>query len=122
MCCAFRMCRARGSGWIILRPIEGCELRRDPRDPDLAEVLAVALLTARILAAAFLEGDQLRPTRLANQLCDDLGACNQRLADLDALALSNHEHFGELDGGARLSGQLLHFEDVILGNAILLAA
>ncbi len=69
-----------------------------PDDADGGQVLTVTDLAARILAAALAEGDDLRTAGLFDQFGGDLGARDDRLlADLDAGARANHQHFGKFD-------------------------
>src|SRR5256885_10728487 len=45
-----------------------------------------------------------------------------RLAELDVRALTDQQHFAELDGGARLGVELLDAQHAVLRHPILLAA
>ena len=49
-------------------------------------------------------------------------AREQRGADLDVAALTDHENLVELDSGAEVGGQLFDSDHVAFGDAILLAA
>src|SRR4051812_2157684 len=59
-------------------------VQRDRPDPHDREVLPVTTLAARILAAALLEGDDLRAARLLDDLAHDARARNRRGTHLDA--------------------------------------
>src|SRR5690606_16256277 len=90
-------------------------------DADLDEVLAVAALAARIFAAAFLKGDNLRAARLFDELGNDLGAGDQRGADFRVIA-ADQQNLAELDLRTGFTGNLLNGDDVVSSNTILLAA
>src|SRR5262245_20895214 len=86
-------------------------------DLDHRQVLAMAVLAPRILPAALLEDDQVRPARLLDDRAHDLGAGHGRLANL----VADHQHVGELDLGARLSLDLLERERILGGDCVLLS-
>src|SRR3954470_3676924 len=79
--------RGLGRGRLGLPPSAGCLSRakglaveRKAADAHHREVLTVAALAARILAAALLEGDNLRAARLLDHLARDDGAGDARSA------------------------------------------
>src|SRR5262245_1755181 len=79
-------------------------------DLDHRQILAMAVLAPRVLPAALLEDDQVRPARLLHDRAHDLGAGHGRRADL----VADHQHVGELDLGAGLALDLLE-RDRVLG-------
>src|ERR1700748_453186 len=62
-------------------------------DLDHRQVLAMAVLAPRVLAAPLLEDDQVRAARLLDDRGYHLGAFDGRLAD----PAIDHQHVGELD-------------------------
>src|SRR5712691_409622 len=81
----------------------------------------LAALAPRILAASLLEGDDLRPAPLLQDLGGDRGAGNRRRAERDVVA-AHHQDFAELDDLAGVGLDLVDLDDVLGGNAVLLAA
>src|ERR1700722_3821280 len=86
------------------------------------EVLLVAALTLRILAPALLEGVNLRPARLLDDLADDAGASNPRRADVAGRAVEQGQHLVEHDPSARFAGQQHNRDRILGGDLVLLAA
>ena len=74
------------------------------------------------LAALLLEDDDLLTPCLLNHLCGDGGALDNRCADLRIIAIVEHQHRHDRQGAARLALELLDFDHVTIGNAILLPA
>ena len=97
-------------------------LSADAGDLDLRVLLAMRALAQVVLAATELHDDLL--LALAVLLDDglDLAALEQRRADLDVVAVTEEQHFAELDGRARLSVEFLDLEDGALFDPILFAA
>src|SRR4051812_2033820 len=77
-------------------------------------------LAARILPAALLERDDLRPAALLHHLGRDRGAFHRRGPEGDDVA-TNHQNLTKLDGLTRLARDLLNLQQVLGGDAILLA-
>src|SRR6185437_10674870 len=98
---------------LLLRSLSGSG--DDLFDLDHRQILAMAVLAPRILAAPLLEDDQVRPARLLDDRAHDLGAGDGRRADL----LAHHQDVGELDPGAGLACNPLHGERVVGGDGIL---
>src|SRR5712692_5173573 len=92
--------RLGGSGSGAGGPGRLCAVGQDLGHAQQGEFLPVAALAARILAASLLEGDDLRPAPLLQDLGGDRGAGNRRRAERDVVDL----------------------DDVLSGNAVLLAA
>src|SRR5215467_10770847 len=93
----------------------------DLRHPHEREFLPVAALAPRVLAAAFLEGDDFRPAPLLQHLGGDRGARHGRSAERDGIT-AHHQHVAELDDLAGLAPDLIDLEHILGGNAVLLAA
>src|SRR6187399_2556834 len=81
----------------------------DAGDLERGEGLTMTALAAVVLSAAELEDD-------------DLGAADQRLADLDAFAAAHEEDLAEADGVADVACELFDAELVALRHSILLSA
>jgi len=96
-------------------------LALDAGDLDRREILAMALLFVMLLAPAELEHDELSRSALGHDLPFDLGASDERFADLGRIS-SQQEHLIELDLGARITRELIHSNRVALGHAVLLSA
>src|SRR5712675_65225 len=96
-------------------------LGQDFRDADQHEILAVAALAPRVLAAALLEGNDLRTPAVADDLGRDARAGNHRRAKLRRVA-AQHDDVAKLHDGARLALDALDLEDLVLGDPVLLAA
>ena len=94
---------------------------QDFRDADQHEVLPVAALAPRILAAALLEGDDLGAADMVEDLGRDARARDHRRADLRRVA-AQHDDVAELHDGARLALDALDLEDLVLDDPVLLAA
>src|SRR5690606_21440138 len=102
--------------------LSGCRSGADDAgDANLDQVLTVAALAAGILAAALLEGDDLRAAGMLDQLGNDLGAGYERRPDLGAVA-ADHQDLGELDLRAGVASNFLDGDDVVGSDAVLLAA
>jgi len=82
----------------------------------------VADLAARILAAALLESDDGAVLALLDDLGGNRGAIDERRAERDVLALAMGQHLADLDDFADLGLELLDLEQIVGGNAVLLAA
>ena len=96
---------ARGAACFLVchRTAPVALLGDDLFDLDHRQVLTMTVLAPRVLAAALLEDDQVRPARLLDDRAHDLGAGNGRRADL----VADHQHVGELDLGAGLARDAL---------------
>ena len=94
----------------------------DGRDLQLRQVLTVAVAAAVMLAAALLEDDEAGATGMAHHFGLHDRAGQQGAADLHTGIGSHHQHFLEVDRGAGFGFQALDSDDVIGGNAVLLAA
>src|SRR5690606_38693897 len=94
----------------------------DAGDLDFGVVLPVSHLLAMVLAAAELDDADLVGAAVADDLRGDGGAL-ERVADLDAVAVAEHEHVVERDlvAGLVLAEQL-DAERLALHHAVLLAA
>src|SRR6266508_4055516 len=88
---------------------------------DEGELLPVAALPARILPAALLEGDDLRPAALLQHLGGDRSAGHHGGAERDVVA-AHDQHLAELDDLARVALDLGDLQHVLGGDAVLLAA
>ena len=75
---------------------------------------------AVLLAADFLEHQNLVGAGLLKHGGDHLGASDQGRADGGVGAFAEHQHLVELDGGTGLAGQLLDLDDVVGGDPVLL--
>ena len=82
----------------------------------------MAALALRVLAAALLEGDDLRPALLLDDLARDGDALDCGQPDLGCPVAREHEHVVEGDGLARPGFELGDRDDVLGGDAVLLAA
>src|SRR3954469_22214293 len=96
-------------------------LGQDFRDADQHEILPVTALAPRVLAAALLEGDDLRTPAVADDLGRDARALDHRRAEFRLVA-AQHDDVAELHDRARLALNALDLEDLILGDPVLLAA
>ena len=68
---------------------------QDFRNPDQREFLAVTPAAARILAAALLEGDDLRAAGLLDDLASDRSASDEGRADRGRVAIDEHHDIVE---------------------------
>src|SRR6187551_3529629 len=91
------------------------------RDLHRGEALTVAGLTARALALAEFEDDELGSATLLHNLAFDCRAGNQRCAELRGIA-ADHQHVVELNFIAGVASEKLHLNGVAFGNSVLLAA
>src|SRR4051794_33607746 len=82
----------------------------------------MAVLAAIVMAPLLLENDDLFAFLVLEHGRGDRSPGNGGLAGPGGGALADHEHVAELDLGARLAGQLLDEDDVVLGDFVLLAA
>ena len=95
---------------------------RDARDLDQRVLLAVGLLALVVLAAAELDDDHLVRLAVGFHGGRDLGASDERLADLDVGAGAHEQNLVELDRGTSLRLELLDANDRTLADAVLLTA
>src|SRR5690606_40591218 len=86
------------------------------------ELLAMADLAARILAAALLERDDGAGLALIHDFGGHGGAFHERRADDDIVTLAMRQNLADLDDVADLARNLLDLQHVVGGHAILLAA
>ena len=114
-----RLGRRRGGGGALRRVPP---LGEDLGDPHFHEILPVAVLAAEMLAPPLLENEELGAARQRLDLAGDGGADNQRSAEGDAAVARNHQHFVELDLIAGIGREPLDLDDIVGGDAILLAA
>ena len=85
------------------------------------ELLAMAALAPRILAAALLEGDHLGAAALLDHLGGDAGAGNRRRAEL-RLSRRRASARRQAARSAGLALDPLDLDDLVLGDPVLLAA
>src|SRR4029079_9685266 len=103
--------------------VSGSELRAgDVGDAHNRKVLPVALLAARIFAAALFECDQLGPAGVLYKLRDDLRARDDWRTELNIGARAHHQHLVKFNLGAGVAGYSFDGDDVVLRDAILRAA
>ena len=75
-----------------------------------------------VLATAHLENADFVAAAMRNNRRSDLGAVNQRCADLDVVAFGNHKHLIQHDFAANVRGDLFYFKFFAGDDTILLAA
>jgi len=90
-------------------------------DLDFGVVLAMPLPLHVVLAAAELDDAHLVGAAMADDLGGDAGAV-ERVAELDAVAVAQHQDVVEGDLAAGLGLELLDAERLALRHAVLLAA
>ena len=78
-------------------------------------------LAVGVLAALFLEGDDLLALAMFDDFAGDRGALDQRRTQLGAVA-AQHQNFAEGQLGADIAGQAFHRQDGVLGHFILFSA
>src|SRR6202166_4953771 len=93
----------------------------DLGDTDHREFMAVAALTARILAPALLEGDHLVAARVLEHLAGNGRPGNRRGTELRRVA-AQHEHFAEFDDLAWLALHPVDPDYILGGHPVLFAA
>src|SRR5690348_4963611 len=81
----------------------------------------MALLAAVVLPALELENDDLLGAVLIEDLGAHAGTAHEGLAELGAVT-ADHEDFVELQGVARIAGELLDPKFLTFGDPVLLAA
>src|SRR5215471_20257283 len=117
--------RRRGDGlWFGLGPCglgRLCPVGEDFGHAHEREFLPVAPFPARILPAALLEGDDLRPASLLEDFGGDRGAGNGWLTQGDVVA-AHQELAALLDDLAGSTLDLVDLEHVLGGDAVLFAA
>ncbi len=96
-------------------------VRQDLGDTEDRDLVAIAALAARILAAALLERDDLRPALVVEHLDRNGRACDRRDAQ-DRRVTAEHQHFIQLYDRADFAFDLAYFENIIRHDAVLLAA
>ena len=94
---------------------------QDFGDPHRGQVLAMAAAALGVLAAALLEGDDLAGAALLDHLGGHQRAIDEGRADRRVGAFADHQHFAEFHHLARVAGDLLDFQNIFGGNAVLLA-
>src|SRR5262249_51096405 len=77
---------------------------------------------AEMLATLLLEDDELGPAGERRDLTGDRGAGNQRSAERESSLARNHQHFSEFHLIAGLGTKPLDLDDIVGGDARLLAA
>jgi hypothetical protein len=97
-------------------------VEQDLGDAHRGQKLPVAALAARILAAALLEGDDLGATALFHDFDGNRCAVDKRGADRHLLAFAAGQHFAELHDLADFAGDPVDLQNVLGGNAVLLAS
>src|SRR5581483_1440855 len=95
---------------------------QDVADRQAGERLAVSATPAVTGLVLVLEDHHFGVATLVQDLCHHASALHQRLAGQNAAVVGEHEHVGHLDGGADLRGQLLHLDDLLWLDAVLLTA
>src|SRR5918993_5873809 len=114
---------SRSLGGLLGRSLLGLfATGEDLGDPHNGIVLAMPALAARILATALLEGNDLLAAGVFHHFACHGHALDEGGADLGAAVVGDHENLVERDGGARLACERGDGDDVVGGNAILLAA
>jgi hypothetical protein len=93
----------------------------DVGDAHDRQVLAMTLLALRILATALEEGDHLRTTGLLDDRAGHGGALDGGRAD-DGLLAADQQNILKGDSVAGFGVELLHGDDVVAGNLVLLPA
>src|SRR5688572_6047317 len=94
----------------------------DARDANLREILPVPALAPRVLTAPLLEHDDPGRVRLLDQLGGDGRSVDERRAELDVVAVADEQNLFEFDLAPGVSGKLFDGQDIVLGDAVLLAA
>src|SRR5690606_4131855 len=111
---------ARGTDALLV--CHDCfSLTLDAGDLDFGVVLAMPLPLHVVLAAAELDDAHLVGAAMADDLGGDAGAV-ERVAELDAVAVAQHQDVVEGDLAAGLGLELLDAERLALRHAVLLAA
>src|SRR6185437_9696604 len=129
--CRLGLCRRSGLGFRLrLRLALGSRRRRlgrpgpasqDLGDTDHRELVAVAALAPRILAAALLEGDHLVAARVLEHFAGNGGARDSRRAELGRIA-AHDKDLAKLDDLAGLAIDPVDPDDVFGGNPVLFSA
>ncbi len=94
----------------------------DLADPQHGDVLTMAVLAAAVLPATLLEDDDLVEPVLRHDDGAHRGPRHHWRADRHGTLAADREHVGEGDGRARLGLQLLHLDEQVGGDAVLLPA
>src|SRR5260370_22873707 len=94
----------------------------DRHGPQHGLGLAMAVLAAVIVPPLFLEDDDLVGAAMLDQGGADRRAIEKRGAGRHHGAVADHQHLAELNRRARLAGELLDGDHIVLGDLVLLAA
>ncbi len=79
-------------------------------------------LQAVSLTALFLEHDNLLGSTLFSNLCCNLGVFQDRLADLDIVAIDDHQHLGEINTLTDIALKFFNSNLISTCNLVLLTA
>src|SRR5690606_29872409 len=93
----------------------------DASDLDFGEPLTVALTLHVVLAATELDDGDLVVAALTDHFSSDLGAFDDRSADLDVVAVADQQHAVKIDGFAGGDFQLLDLQEFTFGDLVLFA-
>src|ERR1700760_952464 len=93
----------------------------DLGDAKQRELVAIAALAARVLAAALLERDHLRPPLVVQHFRCNRGTCDGGHSQRRRVA-AEHQHFTKLHDRSDIAGDLANLEHIIRNDAVLLAA
>src|SRR4051794_29710099 len=96
-------------------------VRQDLRDAQHGDLVAIAALAARVLAAALLESDDLGTALVVEHLDRNGGACDRGQTQ-DRRVAADQENFIELHDRADFAFDLAYFQDIIRNDAVLPAA
>src|SRR3954471_6587436 len=104
------------------RPLGGLgAVRQDLRDAQHGDLVAIAALAARVLAAALLESDDLGTALVVEHLDRNGRACDRGQTQ-DRRVAADQQNFIELHDRADFAFDLAYFQDIIRNDAVLPAA
>src|SRR5690625_1335093 len=98
------------------------DLTLDSGDFDFSVVLTVAHLLHVVLAALELEDADFFAAPVADHFGGHLAAFHNGCANAYIVALADHQHLVDFNGGAFIGVELLDAQNVALGSPVLLAA
>src|SRR5215469_7172914 len=93
----------------------------DLGDAKHRELVAIAALAARVLAAALLERDHLRAALVVQHFSCNRGACDGGRSQRRRVT-TEHQHFTQLHDRSDIAGDLANLEHIIRNDAVLPAA